>query len=206
MAAGAHPEVERKYAVERGTAVPDLDGVPGVTTVEAHEPFALEAVYYDTPDRALVRARTALRRRRGGPDEGWHAKLPAAVGRLEIQGPIDPADPDAIPASVLDAVRAHLGDAPIEPIARLATTRRAIVLGDGGGPRVEFVDDDVHALDVASGTERTWREWEAEQVGDDPDVSARLLDALEPVLLAAGAVVSPSSSKLAHALGASALG
>jgi CHAD domain-containing protein len=92
--------------------------------------------------------------------------------------------------------------APLEPIARIETTRTAVLLVDAtGAERVEFADDVVRATDVARGVLRTWREWEAEQVGDAPAVSARLLDALEPVLLAAGARPSASPSKLAQALG-----
>jgi CHAD domain-containing protein len=66
---------------------------------------------------------------------------------------------------------------------------------------VEFVDDRVRATDLGKQVVRTWREWEAEQVGDDPGASAALLEAADRLLLATGARHSPSPSKLAQALG-----
>ena len=202
----SHPEIERKYEVGTDTAVPDLSSVPGVASIQPLAAVDLTAVYFDTADRALVRSKIALRRRIGGYDDGWHVKLPAPEGRLELQAPIA-ADADAVPEAILDVVRSRVRDAPLLPIATLHTTRRPVLLNDAGGvARVEVVDDEVHATDHATGTLRAWREWEAEQVGDDPVASARMLDAVEPALLAAGAKHSRSASKLAQALGAHDLG
>ncbi|MDH2444465.1 CYTH and CHAD domain-containing protein [Amnibacterium sp. CER49] len=202
MTDGHHAEIERKYAVGEAAVVPDLAQVPGVAEARPVAAAHLEAVYFDTADRVLARARIALRRRRGGHDSGWHVKLPAAVGRTEVHGEIDERSPDTPPPAVLDAVRSRVRDAALEPIARIETTRTAVLLVDATGTeRVEFADDVVRATDVARGVLRAWREWEAEQVGDAPAVSARLLDALEPVLLSAGARPSVSPSKLAQALG-----
>jgi CHAD domain-containing protein len=202
----SHAEIERKYEVDAATVVPDLGTVPGVAALEPLEPVELTAVYFDTPERALVRGRIALRRRTGGYDDGWHVKLPAPEGRLELQAPIA-ADEDAVPERIRNAVRSRVRDAALEPIATVRTSRRPVLLKDETGTaRVEVVDDEVRATDHRSGTLRSWREWEAEQVGDDPVASARMLDALEPVLLAAGARPSRSASKLAQALGALELG
>lgn len=201
MAERTHLEIERKYTVEVGTEVPDLGDAPGVTSVRRDDPVRLEAVYFDTDDRRLLAARIALRRRTGGHDAGWHVKLPGVAGRLEVQGPIDPADPETPPADVRAAVRSRVRDRSLTPLARISTERRAVVVGDPDGDRVEFADDLVHAVDVRGGVARAWREWEAEQVGDDPDRSAALLDAVEPLLLAAGASPSASPAKLAQALG-----
>src|SRR3954451_3059475 len=159
MSATGHAEIEVKYAVDEHTGVPDLTTVPGVARVEQAEPASLEAVYFDTADRALVRARIALRRRTGGKDPGWHVKLPAETGRTEVQAPIDPAAPDALPDDIRDWILTRVRTAPLEPIARIATTRVATTLFDGGGGAVEFVDDRVTATDVAAGVVRTWREW-----------------------------------------------
>jgi CHAD domain-containing protein len=202
MTDGRYAEIEIKYAVDGDVPVPDLSSVPGVAAVRPVPATPLEAVYYDTADRRLARARIALRRRRGGHDEGWHVKLPALVGRTEVQGAIDPAAPDEPPAIVRDAVRSRLRNDPLEPIARLETTRAATLLLDGAGEeRVEFVDDRVRATDLREQVVRSWREWEAEQVGDDPGASAALLEAADRVLLTTGARHSPSPSKLAQALG-----
>lgn len=202
MTDGRYSEIEIKYAVDGETPVPDLSSVPGVAAVRTVPAAQLEAVYFDTADRRLARARIALRRRRGGHDEGWHVKLPALVGRTEVQGAIDPEAPDEPPAIVRAAVRSRLRDDPLEPIARLETTRSATLLLDAQGTeRVEFVDDRVRATDLREQVMRSWREWEAEQVGDDPGASAALLEAADRVLVATGARHSPSPSKLAQALG-----
>ncbi|WP_375400410.1 CHAD domain-containing protein [uncultured Amnibacterium sp.] len=205
MPGRTHLEIERKYAVDAGTAVPTFAGTgitsAGITSVRSVAPVHLEAVYYDTEDRRLLAARIALRRRTGGHDAGWHVKLPGTGGRLEVQGPIDPADPDTPPPAVRAAIRSRVRDRPLTPLARISTERTAVVLGDEDGERVEFVDDLVQATDVRGGVLRSWREWEAEQVGDDPARSAAVLDALEPLLLAAGARPSASPAKLAQALG-----
>ena len=42
---------------------------------------ALDAVYFDTPGKDLARNRITLRRRTGGPDAGWHLKLPEGTRR-----------------------------------------------------------------------------------------------------------------------------
>lgn len=201
MAGRTHLEIERKYTVDTGTVVPEFDGVAGVVSVRRDAPVRLEAVYYDTADRRLLAARIALRRRTGGHDAGWHVKLPGAGGRLEVQSPIDTADPVTPPPAIRAAIRSRVRDRPLTPLARISTERTAVVLGDADGDRVEFVDDLVQTTDLRDGTLRTWREWEAEQVGDDPARAAEVLNALEPTLLAAGARPSASPAKLAQALG-----
>ena len=202
MTHGRYAEIEIKYAVDESVRVPDLAQVDGVTEARPVPPVHLEAVYFDTADRRLARARIALRRRRGGHDEGWHVKLPAAVGRTEVQGPIDQAAPDEPPAVVRDAIRSRVREDPLEPIARIETTRTATLLLDASGAeRVEFVDDTVRATDLGAQVVRSWREWEAEQVGDDPAASEPVLAAADRLLLTTGAHHSPSPSKLAQALG-----
>ena len=74
---GTHVEHEVKLAVDADASVPDLHDLPGVrevTTVVVD----LDAQYWDAADLALLRARTTLRRRTGGDDEGWHLKRPDA--------------------------------------------------------------------------------------------------------------------------------
>ncbi len=193
-------EIERKYTVPEGVAVPTLDAVDGVTDTAPQPVAALDAVYFDTADRVLLNARIALRRRLGGHDAGWHVKLRAAQGRTELHAPLDPADPDALPAAFEAALRSRLRGRPVEPIARIRTERHPVIVRGPGGGEVEVVDDRVRATDVASGVDRTWREWEAELTGD-PDASAVLLERVDAALVAAGARASSSPAKLAQALG-----
>ncbi|TFV46000.1 hypothetical protein [Blastococcus sp. TF02A-35] len=54
-------EVERKFDVDPEFDVPDLTGLPGVAAVPPPEAHQLVAVYHDTPDLRLARARVTLR-------------------------------------------------------------------------------------------------------------------------------------------------
>ena len=89
VSATEHREIERKYDVEAGAALPSLVTMPGVDRVEQRPPVELDAIYLDTDDLALARARITLRRRTGGGDEGWHLKLPARKDvRRELHAPL----------------------------------------------------------------------------------------------------------------------
>lgn len=206
----AHParsvEIELKFDVDDDTPLPDWSGLPGVVSVGGPEPRDLDAVYLDTGDLALARAGYAVRRRTGGPDEGWHIKGPrdAEGGRVELQWPLgaEGTVPDAV-AAALARVAASAGYA---PIARIRNQRAAYALRDGAGGLVaEFVDDRVVATDERDGTQRAWREWEFE-LGPAAPVSgearAALFTAAERAVRAAGGREAASASKLARALGA----
>ena len=69
-------ETEQKYEAEAGVALPSLGELPQVATVSEPEAETLTAVYYDTEDLRLLKAGVTLRLREGGPDQGWHLKLP----------------------------------------------------------------------------------------------------------------------------------
>ncbi|GAA2753389.1 CYTH and CHAD domain-containing protein [Amnibacterium kyonggiense] len=193
-------EVERKYAVPDGVALPSFERVPGVVSVERRAGVHLDAVYVDTEDRALLGAGIVVRRRTGGHDEGWHMKLRGTTGRVELHAPIDPAATDRLPDAFAAALRSRVRGRPLAPIALIRTERRAVVLVDRDGDGVEVVDDLVSATDVAAGVLRTWREWEAEQAEDTP-VCEALLDRVDGTLRTAGATDSASPAKIAQALG-----
>ncbi|MCT9819873.1 CYTH domain-containing protein [Microbacterium sp. W1N] len=210
MSAAVSLEVERKYDVGEDTPVPDWARLPGVATVGAAEPRALDARYFDTVDSRLAGALTALRRRTGGPDEGWHVKRSTPEGKLETHWPLGEAltDPDADPP-VPDAIVAELAavtDAPFAVIARIRNDRVAYALrGADGGVLAEFVDDHVHATDLRRGVETRWREWELElgpAAPADPAARAALFAAADALVVAAGGAPSASGSKLGRALGA----
>ena len=122
-----HTEVERKFAVTPSTVSPSFGGLSTVATVERSPVQQLDAVYYDTPDQDLARHRITLRRRTGGPDAGWHLKLPAgADARTEVRTPLDDsgAPDDTVPDELRDVVLAIVRDRPIRPVARISTSRR----------------------------------------------------------------------------------
>ncbi|WP_236831335.1 CYTH domain-containing protein [Blastococcus sp. KM273128] len=193
-------EIERKFDVDGGFAVPPLDGVPGVAAVAEPVVHELAAVYHDTPDLRLVRARVTLRRRTGGPDEGWHLKLPAGAARRELHVPLA-AGTDVAPAELLEVVADLLvGEVPA-PVVSMRTRRVVTALRDDAGRELAELADDTVTATVPAGAGaapavRTWRELEIELV-DGPET---VLAAVGEVLVAAGARPSPRASKLALAL------
>jgi len=214
-------EIERKYDVDDSTPLPDWTALPGVVAVDEPEHRELDARYLDTADGALARALTALRRRTGGPDAGWHIKQSTPEGKHETHWPLeveedggvggdaDPATTGAeadpvVPAAILDAL-SGVAEPPFAVIARIRNARTAYALRDAdGGLVAEFVDDRVTAADPRRGVETRWREWELElgpaAPADEAGRSA-LFAAADALVAAAGGRVSPSGSKLARALG-----
>ncbi|GFG55149.1 CHAD domain-containing protein [Mycolicibacterium agri] len=192
-----HTEVERKFDVVDSTVSPSFDGLSAVARVERSPAQHLEAVYFDTPGHDLARRRITLRRRTGGPDEGWHLKLPAGPdARTEVRAPLDD-DGGAVPESLKDVVLAIVRDRPLAPVARISTERTVDVLyGADGSPIAEFSDDNVTAS-AEGGDEQHWREWELELAEGAPP---ELLDRLSNRLLDAGAVPAEHGSKLARVL------
>lgn len=197
-----HLEIEQKFDVADSFKVPDLTAVPGVAQVEGPQEHHLLAVYYDTADLSLLRAKVTLRRRTGGLDEGWHVKIPAGFGaRREMQLGLGPAG-EPVPARVLDLVQHLSHGAELSPVAVLRTTRRVRSLwSDTDEQLAEVADDTVSATAYAgrpggAASVTTWREVEVELYGGDEkflvEVGRKLLDA--------GATASGSASKLGRVL------
>jgi CHAD domain-containing protein len=196
MGAAGHAEIEVKYAVDERAVMPDLAAVPGAVTVERLDPMRLEAVYFDTPDRVLVRARIALRRRTGGHDAGWHLKTPGDAGsRREHRVPLGEGDGE-VPVELRKQVRAIIRRRPLQPVAELRTHRVETPLRDGSGRTLALVAQD-RVTAVVDGEEQGWQEIEVELIDGD----AKVLDAVERKLLAAGARAAAGPSKVARALG-----
>ena len=197
-----YTETERKFEVVESTVTPSFDGLSSVARVERLPSQQLDAVYFDTPGRDLARHRITLRRRTGGPDAGWHLKLPAGPDtRTEVRTPLDDdGDAHPVPETLRDIVLAIVRDRPLEPVARISTSRTVDMLyGPGGAAVAEFCDDQVTAS-AEGGDEQSWREWELElAAGGEPDV----LDRLTYRLLDAGALPAGHGSKLARVLASS---
>ncbi len=193
-----HHEIEIKLDADANFVLPDLTGLPGVSTVDDGEIQELEAVYLDSEDLRLARHGTTFRRRTGGTDAGWHLKLPAAKqGRIEVRRRLGRSE-QAVPAQLLGLVRVQLRGEPVAPVARI-TTRRTVrrLVGEDGVVLAEVADDDVTAEALgAQLTTSTWREIEVELVeGDDA-----LLESAAAALIKAGARPADSTSKLQRAL------
>lgn len=195
-------EVEVKYDVDAHTPLPVWSSIPGVRDITPGELRVLDARYFDTADAALSRAGVALRRRTGGPDEGWHVKGPrAGDGRLELGWPLD--DDGELPEAV-DATIAQWTTEPLAPLARIENNRTAYLLAGHEGVVAEFVDDHVRATDLRSGIRREWREWEMELGPAAPaDAAGRqaFFAAVDEAVFAAGGRYAATGSKLARALG-----
>jgi CHAD domain-containing protein len=202
-----HVEVEKKFDVPAGTVFPSFDGLATVARVEREPAQSLDAVYFDTPGRDLSAHKITLRRRTGGPDAGWHLKLPAGPdARTEVQAPLDaagdPAD-TAVPEELLDIVLAVVRDRPLAPVARITTTRNVVMLyGSDGAALAEFCDDEVSAWALGSGDgeEQRWHEWELELADGEIEGGRDLLKRLSNRLLDAGAAPAGHGSKLVKVL------
>ena len=70
----------------------------GIAGAQEPKSYQLDATYYDTAGLDLLRSKMTLRRRTGGPDAGWHLKLPAVQGaRTEVGLPLSAGDPGDVP-------------------------------------------------------------------------------------------------------------
>lgn len=195
-----HLEVERKYEVDTGVALPELTRLPKVAAVEPVLQSTLDAVYSDTADLTLATAGITLRRRTGGSDAGWHLKLPrGGDDRAELAEPLRDDD-GGLPPELVRHIRGWLRDRELMPVATLSTSRVVHrLVGDDGKVLAEVSDDVVTATahpDHGAATATTWREWEIELV----DGSRKLLAAADELFAGVGAVRSRWPSKLHHAL------
>ncbi len=192
-----HQEVERKYLPSRGARIPSFELLPGVAAVVTGAEQRLDATYLDTPDLVLARNGITLRRRTGGPDAGWHLKLPSRNDtRWELREPLGQAD-DGPPAALSALLPGLLGDRELAAVAQIRTRRRVSRLEDAGGRVLaELCDDLVSARRARDGAGATWHEWELELGSGDPT----LLETAARLVRRTGAVPATARTKLAVAL------
>ncbi|MFF4357329.1 CHAD domain-containing protein [Streptomyces sp. NPDC001604] len=192
-------ETERKYdapSAEDASWLPELTGVGGIAAVVEGGTDDLDAVYHDTEDLRLARASATLRRRTGGPDAGWHLKLPLSQdSREEVQAPLSETVPDTLRELTLSRTRG----AELRPVVRIRSTRRTRHLVDSEGATLaELTVDEVRAESLGGMTTlAAWTEMEVE-LAEDTEVS--LLEAVDKALHKNGIDRAASPSKLARAL------
>jgi inorganic triphosphatase YgiF len=197
-----HLEIESKFDVDTGFVVPDLTAVANGSGVTEPEVRLLAAHYFDTSDLRLIAAKITLRRRTGGPDEGWHLKLPAGAGsRREMQAPLGDSD-TAVPPQLASLVSERVRGEPLRVVAVLETRRTVRNLTGADGENLAEVADDLVTGRVPGpgddpGEPVTWREIEVELVSGGPEILAATRDRL----VAAGARPSRFPSKLVRLLG-----
>lgn len=172
-------EIEDKYSVDDDTLLPVLDEIPGVASVAGAQVHELDATYFDTVDLTLATAGISLRRRTGGPDAGWHLKLPMKEGRLEVHEPLSRAR-KTVPKSLRVLLVAHTRGDTLKPVAVVRTKREVHLLHDAeGAVLAEFCDDHVSAGGPEAADLTRWREWEVELVEADADFLATVATAVE---------------------------
>ena len=192
-------EREVKLGAPHGFALPELARVTADVAAAETVTEKLNTTYFDTRDLRLTRWGCSLRFRVG---QGWTVKLPGpevANGALLVRGEhVFQGDPNTPPPQALDLLAAYLRRSSVHPVARLRTTRKAIVLkGADGRPLAETVHDDVAVLDGRKIAAR-FREIEVEMREAAPE---DLLGAILERLQAAGAGMVDPTPKVARALG-----
>ncbi|TMQ99982.1 CYTH and CHAD domain-containing protein [Actinomadura soli] len=192
-----HLEIEQKYDAAAGFVLPVLDGLPGVASVTEPEVHELHAGYFDTADLRLAAHGITLRRRRGGPDAGWHLKMPAGPdSKQELRAPL--GRPLIVPARLAGLVAAYTRGEELRPVATLETARTVLrLLAEDGTELAEVADDLVTGRAGTGGEPVRWREIEVELRDGPPE----LLKATGKRLRKVGARKAKSSSKLGRLLG-----
>jgi inorganic triphosphatase YgiF len=200
---GKHLETEQKYDAAADFVLPDLNGLDGRAKATGRHRYYLSATYFDTEDLDLIKNRVTLRRRVGGPDEGWHLKLPVRKDtRQEVRLPLSAGEAGTVPAQLAAQVEDITAGRPLHPIAILDTERTVVPLtGQADEPLAEVADDLVTArrLDEPGAEPMTWREIEVE-AAEGAEVGG-LMEAAGQALREAGARRSASASKLGRLLG-----
>lgn len=192
-------ETERKYTAPTDISwLPDLTAVEPVATLAESGVHELDAVYYDTDDLRLTRTGASLRRRTGGPDAGWHLKLPLPDdSQEEIQAPL--SSESVPPGELCELTLSRTRGAPLRPVMRIRSTRSLRHLLDAEGDVLADLSMDAVRADalVDGGGHGVWTEMEVELAGDgDP----ALLDGIEKVLRKNGVDRARNPSKVVHAL------
>ncbi|MGW2718804.1 CYTH and CHAD domain-containing protein [Streptomyces sp. NPDC001492] len=192
-------ETERKYdapSADDTSWLPELTGVDGIVSVVEQGTDELDAVYHDTEDLRLAGASATLRRRTGGPDAGWHLKLPLSRdSREEVRAPLS----EKVPETLRDLALSRTRGAELTPVVRIRSTRRTRHLVDSeGAVLAELTVDQVRAESLRGTTTlAAWTEMEVE-LAEDTEVS--LLDAVDKTLHKNGIDRAANPSKLARAL------
>ncbi|WP_430296586.1 CHAD domain-containing protein [Sinomonas sp. B1-1] len=152
--------------------------------------------YFDTTDLRLAGRGIALYRRTGGGDEGWHLELDRTGPQRRRTEPLGTAE--SPPSAIAEAVQAYQRGRPLEPVARVRTSRRTSpLIGSGGRVVAEVSDDHIWTEPlVGDGASDAWREWRIEVADGPPEVGEALRHAF------AGTKPDRGLSHLARALGA----
>jgi CHAD domain-containing protein len=175
------PEERRKYLVDDGFTMPDLDAAG---KVRVRGPVALRATYYDTTERLLARHGVSLRYRTiDARSRTWTVRLPSSTPGVRHEHNRPSAGAGVVPADLLDLVTAYRRGRTLLPAAVLRTVRTVHDVADRDGNVLAEVADDAVSVMEGRRVVSTFREIEVGRVGAEP----RTLDKIERLLLRAGA-------------------
>lgn len=125
----------------------DILADPSVLAAKQGEPetVMLRAVYFDTPDFSLQRAKAVLRVREEGDRFLVTAKTPGGTdsfARLEVEAPAPGLEPDRalLLACLPPKLAKEIGDAELRPVFRTGIERRKLMLATPAG-KVELAID-----------------------------------------------------------------
>lgn len=194
----AHLEIERKFDLPPDELVPEPQDWPRVGRVGTERRYLLHATYFDTDALDLASHGVTLRRRQGGPDEGWHLKLPrSGDARMEEWMPLTAAA-DLPPTQFRDQVRQLTGARELRPVCEVRTHRVERDLLAGDVHLACLCDDRVSTHNLLdNGLDSAWHELEVELVSGGVD----FLDEVAEHLSRYGVRPATVASKLAVAMG-----
>ncbi|MEV6009709.1 CYTH and CHAD domain-containing protein [Streptomyces sp. NPDC051976] len=194
----------------------DLGRLAAVARVREEASEELDAIYYDTAELHLLTHGVTLRRRDGGHDSGWHAKLPGeGPERIEVHAPLKAGRNGAVPGELLRRTAAYARGRPLVPVAHLRTHRRRHLLLDKRGRCLAEVAQDAVAAQTLdprqpqrrraesgsgdAGTRTRITQWSEVEV-ELADAGTELLDAAARRMKAAGWHPAATPRKLDRAL------
>ncbi|MGH7922164.1 MAG: CHAD domain-containing protein [Candidatus Dormibacteraceae bacterium] len=195
------PSREVTLAAPPAFHLPPLDDAGNAWVAGEEMKQHLESLYVDTLDLRLARWGCSLRHR---SDEGWTLRLPSPERDEAAPGDRGPLRFEGSaghpPEAATALVQAYARRAPLQPMARLSTRRRRVVVSDEAGePLLTVVDDEVSVLQGRRVAARF------QELGvtlpDGAPVDSPVLRSIVARLGAAGAVVTGAIPGHVRALG-----
>jgi len=188
-------EREVKLSAAPGFNLPDLNLATEGVTAASEQEARLETAYWDTADLRLARWGVSLRYRARA---GWTLKLAGSASdgmlvrpELHFSGPAR-----TVPRRALDLLQGYVRSGQLQPVARLSTWRRRVLLERAGQRLAEVVDDEVSVLEGRRVAAR-FREVEVELFPGGDEILPSLLASLRT----AGAGEPDPTPKHVRALG-----
>lgn len=187
-----------RYSVPPGFHLPRLDDEDaGLVCGQAAE-SRIESTFYDAEDLRIVRAGAGLEFRAGS---GWLVTLPSPRPSVEPRTVPFEGRAGTVPEGAQRLLTALSRGAPLVPVARLSTWRRAVGVAHDGAEVAIVVDEEVSVLEGR----RVAARFRTVALEAAPEAAPELIDAIHDRLVAAGAGEPERQSKLVRALGPPAL-